>query len=73
MKNQYSKKDQIEQFMGSLHRALTFAQQVRGYSYPPELAKFVEPLQHLFSQAGDIEVQYFQKQWKQEQEEQNDH
>ncbi len=69
MKNQYSRKDQIEEFVCSLRRAAYFAEQVKGYAYPKELAKFITPLQELVNQAGEIEFKYFEKQWNKEDEE----
>ena len=66
MSNQYSRKDQIEEFMCSLRRAAYFAEEVKGYAYPKELAQFIKPLQDILNTAGDIEFQYFQKQWAKE-------
>jgi hypothetical protein len=69
MSNQYSRKDQIEEFMGSLLRAATFAEEVKGFAYPKELAQFIKPLQDILNTAGDIEFKYFQKQWAKEDDE----
>ena len=69
MKNQYSRKDQIEEFMCSLRRAAIFAEEVKGHAYPKELAQFIKPLQDLLDVAGDIEFKYFEKQWTKEDEE----
>ena len=66
MSNQYSRKDQIEEFLCSLRRAATFAEEVKGFAYPKELAQFIKPLQDIQNTAGDIECQYFQKQWAKE-------
>ena len=66
MSNQYSRKDQIEEFLCSLRRAATFAEEVKGFAYPKELAQFIKPLQDILNTAGDIEFQYFQKQWAKE-------
>ena len=66
MSNQYSRKDQIEEFLCSLRRAATFAEEVKGFAYPKELAQFIKPLQDIQNTAGDIEFQYFQKQWAKE-------
>ena len=69
MKNQYSRKDQIEEFMCSLRRAATFAEEVKGYAYPKELAQFIKPIQDILNTAGDIEAKHFAKQWAKEDEE----
>jgi len=69
MNNQYSRRDQIEEFMCSLRRAAYFAKQANGFAYPKELAKFIAPLQELVNQAGEIEFKYFEKQWIKEGEE----
>jgi hypothetical protein len=69
MRNQYSRKDQIGEFVGSLRRAAHFAEQINGYAYPKELSKFIAPLQELVNQALDIEFKYFEKQWNKEDEE----
>ena len=66
MKNQYSRKDQIEEFVCSLRRALTFSETVPGYAYPKELSNFIQPLTELVKQANDLEYKYFSKQWKTE-------
>ena len=69
MSNQYSRKDQIEEFMFGLRRAATFAEEVRGYAYPKELAQFIKPIQDILNTAGDIEAKHFAKQWAKEDEE----
>ena len=69
MNNQYSRKDQIEEFMHSLRRAAIFAEEVKGHAYPKELAQFIKPLQDLLDVAGDIEFKYFEKQWAKEDDE----
>jgi hypothetical protein len=69
MKNQYSRKEQIEEFMCSLRRAAIFAEEVKGFAYPKELAQFIKPLEDLLDVAGDIEFKYFKDQWAKEDEE----
>ena len=69
MSNQYSRKDQIEEFLFGLRRAATFAEEVKGYAYPKELAQFVKPIQDILNTASDIEAKYFAKQWAKEDEE----
>lgn len=69
MSNQYSRKDQVEEFMSSLHRAAKFADQVKGFAYPKELAQFIKPLQDILITAREVEFKYFEKQWSKEDEE----
>ena len=69
MKNQYTRKEQIEEFMCSLRRASYFAVEMKGYAYPKELAQFIKPLEDLLDTAGEIEYKYFKDQWAKEDEE----
>lgn len=66
---QYSKKEQVEEFIHSVMRAYKFAGPMPGYTYPKELAPFQEPLLEIQRQLDTIEARYFRKQWDREDEE----
>jgi hypothetical protein len=69
MSQKYTRKDQIEEFVGRLRGALSYAQVRSNSAYPKELAEFIKPLEELVDKAADIEYKYFAKQWAQEDEE----
>ena len=67
--NKYTRKEQVEDFIHSLRRALHFSKPTNNHAYPKELAKFTESLEQLVNEASDIEFKYFEKQWQKEDEE----
>lgn len=67
--NKYSKKECLEEFLFSIHRAISFAKKVPGRNVPKEIEKYEPILQLMVAQLGELEEKLFRAQWDKEAEE----
>lgn len=67
----YSKKECVEEFLFSIHRALAFTKKKPGFNVPKEFEKFEAILEDIIKQVGPIEEQLFRAQWNKEAEEED--
>lgn len=67
--NKYSKKQCVEEFLFSIHRAIAFSKKVPGKNVPKELEKYESMLWEIVKELGPLEEKLFRTQWDKEDEE----
>ena len=66
--NKYSKKQCLEEFLFSIHRAIDFTKKVPGKNVPKEIEKYNSVLWEIVKELGELEEQLFREQWDKEDE-----
>jgi len=63
---QYTKKQCVEEFLFSIHRAIAFAKKVPGKNVPKEIEKYEPMLWEIVKELGELEEKLFRAQWDKE-------
>ena len=64
--NKYSKKQCVEEFLFSIHRAIEFAKKVPGRNVPKEVEKYQPILWEIVKELSPLEEKLFRAQWEKE-------
>jgi hypothetical protein len=64
--NKYSKKQCLEEFLFSIHRAISFAKKGPGRNVPKEIEKYEPILYQMVTELGELEEKLFRAQWDKE-------
>lgn len=64
--NKYSKKQCVEEFLFSIHRAISFARRVPGRNVPKEIEKYESVLYDIVKELTPLEEKLFRAQWLRE-------
>ena len=68
--NKYSKKECVEEFLFSIHRAIEFAKKVPGRkNVPKEIEKYEPILCNMLKELDELQEKLFRAQWDKEDEE----
>lgn len=67
--NQYSKKECVEEFLFSIHRAIAFTKKVKGKNVPKQFEKYEPILREMVKETAELEEKLFKAQWDKEADE----